>query len=757
MRATWIFVQKYFYSFFGATLIGSGWSWYHTAHRPHARFFVITALLCAAALLGFHVFKHLFSWGVRRLGRHRFWQQEFVGFLDELFFVFSLLFVIFFFRSEALSIGYVTVVLGILYLRTQYYFSHHPGASPWLTVNRGVFIFALFLFLLQSALQYTAHYYYILDSNARFFNIVVFRSVAMTLFWLSGFAAASFLYWKLPRPVRLVALFLWSALFVFIFVVWVVNVATLYYSGLYFSPVVLQHASGGSDVFRNSTIVGLVGAAVVVFVLFMACLRLLVRAHRKVSERYWYYYTAVIVLMTLVAYVGLSSFKNTPERVMAETFYEHYFGTPVVAVLDSVIKKKLEKFGLFYKPDEFYVHARQSVYSPTSTQKLLPDRLIKDKPNVVIFFIESFSARLNNAYNTTYPNVTPNFARFSKDAHTTVFKKYFNASTPTITGTLAQFCSFLPPTGHEEIDSEGKFQNHHLLCLPDILKKQAGFKITNYITAVEKEYAHKEGLFTSSGIDKVYGTAELKKYISGEPLAWGYSDHQMFPVLWQFMQDAHMKAQEPFLMTLATVDTHPPFDLAKDAVPYGDGKNKVLNMYHTTDDAFGKFWDLFSASELYNNTIVVVVGDHAAFPSQFITSLFPAEAKDLTFYDENTFMMYVPDSVLPRTVDVYSSGLDFTPTMLQMFGINIPNSFEGHSIFDDRSSYPNLLGMHELGLWISQVDSNGKRTVDYNVPSRITCPEGYTPSSTPELTLCDYKQFYNWKREAFAEGRFWQY
>lgn len=757
MRLIWNLAKRYFYSIIGAAIIGSGWSWYHIAHRPHGRFYVITALLCGAVFVGFHVFKRIFSWTVRRLGRHRFWHQEFVGFLDELFFVFSLLFVIFWFRSEALSIGYVTAVLGVLYWRTQHYFSHHPGAAPWLNVNRAVFIFTLFLFLLQSILQYVAHYYYILDSNARFFNIVVFRSVAMTLFWLAGFAVASFLYWKLPRGVRFVAVGLWSALFVLILVVWVVNVATLYYSGLYFSPVVLEHASGGGDVIRNATIYLLVLLAALVLALFMACIRLIAKAHRQVPPRYWYYYITVIVLVAAASYLGLSSFKNTPERVMAEMFYEYYFGTPEVVELNPVIKKKLEKFGLFYNLDEFYVHARPTVFSPSATRQLLPERLLKNKPNVVIFFVESFSARLNSAYNPNYPDVTPNFARLSQDKNTTIFKKYYNASTPTITGTLAQFCSFLPPTGHEEIDSKGKFQNHHLLCLPNILKKHAGFKTTNYITAVEKEYAHKAGLFTSSGIDKIYGTEELKKYISGPPLAWGYSDHQMMPVLWRFMREARATGQEPFLMTLATVDTHPPFDLAKDAVPYGDGKNAVLNMYHTTDDAFGKFWDEFTKSDLYDNTIVIVVGDHPAFPSQFITKLFPDVAKDLTFYDETTFMMYVPDSVLPRVVEVYSSGLDFTPTLLQMLDINVPNSFEGHSIFDSRSAYPNLLGMHELGLYINQIGADGKRGVLYNVPARITCPTDYTPSSTPELTLCDYKQFYDWKRQAFAEGRFWQY
>jgi len=230
------------------------------------------------------------------------------------------------------------------------------------------------------------------------------------------------------------------------------------------------------------------------------------------------------------------------------------------------------------------------------------------------------------------------------------------------------------------------------------------------VTAVDKEFAHKDGIFTSMSVDKIFGTAELKKYIPGAPLSWGYSDHQMFPAVWNFMQTA----PQPFLMMLATVDTHPPFNLAKDAVNYGDGKQPVLNSFHTTDDAFRIFWNQFKQSQFYNNTIVITVADHAIFPGALTNDIatWPGHSDKesmKTYYDQNFFMMYVPDSVLPKKIETFSSGLDEMPTLLQMFKINTPNSFEGHSVFDDRSLYPNLLGMHELGLYINQVEPNGKR------------------------------------------------
>lgn len=735
----------------GSFFIAAGWSWYHFFRHPKLIFIGKAFILWLIVLATFFVGRKAFVLLVKKFRRHEFWSGKFLQFFEEIFFLSSLLFLIFFIEIEWFSLIYAAVVLFIIFYRVQAIITHHPGGQPWLAGNRSIFALAYFLFAVEALVQFTGYHYYILDNNVRFYNIVLFRSVAMTLFWLLGFAVASFWYWQWRGTMRWILLFIWSAIFAAVLSLWVVNIGILYYSGLYFSPIDLQYIDGSGAVVGNNLTYYLIAGALAIFVIFLIMANRAVRTQKFIGRRNSSFYLAMIAGLAVLAFFGVSSFRNTPERAIAASFYNYFFGKNEQLTLDPAIKKKLEKFGLFFKPDQFYVNDRAQVFTPTST-KFLPDRLLKNKPNILIVYVESFSARLSDVYSSKFPGVTPNFKAFADDPHSTVFHNYYNASTPTITGTLSQLCSFLPTTGYEEIQIEKKLQNHHLLCLPEVLKKDAGFKYSAYVTAVDKEFENKDGIFTSAGVDKIYGTAELKKYIKGPELSWGYSDHQLFPAVWNFMQTA----PQPFLMMLATVDSHPPFNLAKDAVNYGDGSKPVLNMFHTTDDAFGKFWDQFKQSPFYQNTIVIAVADHAIFPGALTTDLFPAEAKTLTYYDQNFFTMYVPDSVLPRTVDVYSSGIDEMPTLLQLLNINVKNSFEGHSIFDDRKNYPNLLGMHELGLYIN-VTSTGKRQELYDVPSQIDCPENYSPSSTPNFTLCDYKQFYDWKRQMFEQGRFWKH
>ncbi len=734
----------------GSFFIASGWGWYHFYRHPRLIFVGKNILLWLAVILFFHLFLAGYQFIVGRYKRNIFWQNVFPSYLAELYFFASLFFLIFFLRIEWLSLVFFVVTYWLFFRQTQKVLSLHPGGQKWLIANKTIFTLTFFLFVIQSTVQYAAYHYYILDGSIRFFDIVFFRSVAMVTFWLFGFAFAG-LFQSYFRGAWRHALFIvWFILFALGIAVWVVNLGVLYYSGLYFSPIALEHAGDAEAVLMNKVSYLLASGAVAVFIFLTYLLVNISKAQRAAGKKIVNYYNLAITAISIVIFVFLSSFQNTPEFVITKSFYNYYFGERINHTLDREVQDKLAKFGLSYQTDKFYVNTRGQIFETTTT-RFLPDRLLQNKPNILIIELESFSARLSDVYNSKYPDVAPNLKEFTLDPHSTVFRNYYNASTPSITGALSQFCSFLPPTGHNEIQEEKKIQNHHLLCLPEVLKKRAGYKYAAYVTAVDKEYAHKDGIFTSMGFDKTYGTSELEKYIPGEPLSWGYSDHQLFPAVFKFMKDA----PQPFLMTLATVDTHPPFDLAKDAVNYGDGSKSVLNMFHTTDDAFGKFWKEFKISPLYQNTIVIAVADHAIFPGALTKDLFPEEAKTLTFYDQNFLAIYVPDSILPREVSIMSSGIDLTPTILQMLDINLPNSFEGHSIFDDRKKYPNLLGMHEFGLYINQAGNGGKRLVDYNIPNRIDCGDKELISAN--LTLCDYLNFYNWKRQMFEEGRFWKH
>ena len=739
------------YSLVGSFIIAEGWDFYHLIHKPAWQSVLYTVLVGLGIFIAFQIFKRLYLWLTARYNRHIFWQTEFSGYLDKLFLIFSLTFVIFFSQSELFSLIYFAAIVIIFFIFLDRYLRRHPAAAPWLAVNRSFFILLIFIFILSGFFQYVAHQYYILDVNARIFNIVFFRAWAMTMFWLLGFAVAGLIYWHSKSWRRYAGLVFWSALYIFNLIIWAVNLGILVNSGLYFSPIVLAHAEGAGQVIRSYLLPVAIGFGALIF--FIVSLVYVVRAHRRAPKRYWLFYSFSIIAVALVSLISLTSFKNSPELVILKNFYNFFAGDTGEVKLWPGVLEKLNKFGIHYNLKNFYLNHQDKIYSATTT--LLSENFARQKPNVIIIFLESFSSRLTGVYNPRFVDLTPGLDQMAADPQTTIVKKYYNASTPTITGLMAQLCSFLPTTGHNEIEEEKKLQRHYLLCLPKILKESGGYKYTNYVTAVEKDYAHKDTIFGSMGVEDIYGTAELSKWISGEPLSWGYSDHQMYPAFWNIIQT---RAKPPFLAMLSTVDTHPPFNLSKDMLVYGDGQDNLLNSIYTSDDAFKKFWQEFKQSPLASNTIVVAVADHAVFPTAYDPKTFPVEAGKMNFYDETMLMMYVPDSHLPKVVDMYSSSVDLAPTLAQILGINVPNAFEGHSLFDDRAKYQNILGMHEFGLYINQqIGTTSKRQEDYTLPTELVCPEPVhqIDTSTP-LTMCEYQNFYHWKRQAFEQGRFWE-
>lgn len=741
----------------GAFFISVGTNWYGTPHRPRGQFIGTTIVVWLGVIVAYILGCAVYDYVVKRRHIPVFWRSEGRKYLVEFFFFCSLFFLALCSPNDIVSLVYSGVVLTIVIAMGRYYLIAHPQAAAWRAVVGAEGVLWLSVFSGLGFLQYLSHHYYILDTVNEYIHVsILFRTIFVTACW--------FLLWNLvgcipsDRPIyRRLAIWLWGGCFAFTLFLSVVNVGTAFFSGLYFNPIVFEHASGAVPVIFNRVsgllfILWLTMVGVTVWILTKQ-----VRTFRQHVHVARAFHAALLLPLAVILVIFYGSGKFTPEYITAESFYQFYHLSNDPISLTPLVQEKLQRFGLFYSPNKFLVNERAHIFAPTSTV-LLPKQFSTSSPNVLIVYFESLSARLTDVYNSHWVSpITPGLTAFVTDPHTTVFRKYYNASTPTITGILSSLCSFLPPTGHQEIAHEKRFQRLYLACLPRVLKEQAGYKKTVYITAVDKDYANKDTLFRSMGVDEVYGTTELSQLISGKPLAWGYSDHQMFPALFDLM----MKAPRPSLFMLSTVDNHVPFTIAKDMISYRDGKLPVLNSVHTTDDAFQKFWEVFKASSLYENTIVVAMADHAIFPAVYRDQILPPGATttatdDSRLYDENVLAIYVPHSILPRQVDRYASGIDLAPTILHILHTDATTSFEGHSIFDDRIKYPNLLGMHEFGLYINEVDAHGDRHELYALPHRIDC-QGISPSvtSSEPLTLCEYQQFFQWKRQMLMQGRFW--
>ena len=99
------------YNIMGGFIIVAGWNWYHLAHKPHFRFILISSLMWAGLIFGFWLFKLLYKKLLKKFGKISFWHKEFNESINELYFIFSLFFLVFFSTNEILSLVYLSGLL----------------------------------------------------------------------------------------------------------------------------------------------------------------------------------------------------------------------------------------------------------------------------------------------------------------------------------------------------------------------------------------------------------------------------------------------------------------------------------------------------------------------------------------------------------------------------------------------------------------------------------------------------------------------
>jgi phosphoglycerol transferase MdoB-like AlkP superfamily enzyme/glycerophosphoryl diester phosphodiesterase len=629
-------------------------------------------------------------------------------------------------------------------------------------------VFAFLIFILIGAFTYltkdTFYNYYIAHKLEDPSSTVLIQSFIVSCVWIAGLSFAILFYLLVKRSVRIVPLIVWVLLFSFYIIFWFINIKFAYFSGVEINPFLTAQAKGSFDMIINSVKSSSIFIWLFYVILIFMLFTLFIQHAQKNSIRIKLFLISFI-LSCIFLIPFSSSFKDLQEYIVPNNFFNYYAGAlsqQAVIPEDLYFLKKLERFGYKYDLARSSISYHENIFDPF-LPPLLP-AYSDHKPNIIIVFLESFSNDLTSVYNENLSGLTPNLEKLADDPNITIFSNYYNASTPTVTGLISQLCSFLPPTGNEEMNENGTLVYHNLMCLPEVLKDN-GYNDVFFLHAVEKSFSNKDKILQSAGIDgdRIYGRDEIteliKKYnleetVGLEPLSWGYSDHQLYPVFESLINDA--KKSGPFVAIMATVDTHVPYTNSTDVIIAPLQKtNDALNSFYTSDHAFGEFLDYFEESGLKDDTILIAVADHAAFPTIYsdMPELFE-DAENKSFYDATFFLVYVPDSPLPEFIDTYSSSIDFAPTILHMLGINTSHFFEGHSIFYDRRLYPNLLGANEFQLYINQTDENDDRKISYDAPKFIA--DYNAEEETDFLTLTDYLQYYNWKREMLGSGAFWK-
>lgn len=148
-------------------------------------------------------------------------------------------------------------------------------------------------------------------------------------------------------------------------------------------------------------------------------------------------------------------------------------------------------------------------------------------------------------------------------------------------------------------------------------------------------------------------------------------------------------SEDKFIDYIVTYSAHPFFEASEErykeaakrhpelAEKLGTDSEGVFKMMCTlTDDMVGELMEKLEKDGVLDNTVIVFITDHLA------NARFAKNYKDSDQRCNNTpFFIYAKD-IKPQTVDKVCKSSDVLPTLLNMFGMEVPSKYIGEDIFD---------------------------------------------------------------------------
>lgn len=314
-------------------------------------------------------------------------------------------------------------------------------------------------------------------------------------------------------------------------------------------------------------------------------------------------------------------------------------------------------------PAEDPVHFLKAFYAkPTQNNKDLTfERITKDKPNVILILLESWSEA-----ETRKKGVSPFFNALRNKSLTS--RLMMTSAKRTTEGIFNTFCSYPNPLGNSI--ARNQLMNFEYYCLPKILREN-GWS-TAMFQGTSKETAGTGSVTQLLGMEKSYGVDEIEKLTKGKH-SWGAYDQDIYASVLRKIP----KMKEPYFITINTNTTHD-FQLPKD-VPFSFGEqnnqDKFTSVLNYADIALEEYFHQLEAASK-RPTLFIFVGDHTK-------GIYESNLDQFSV----PFAIYFKDYIQPYKINSITHQRDIAPTLLDYLNLPIPKNFTGHSLLQKQQGF----------------------------------------------------------------------
>jgi phosphoglycerol transferase MdoB-like AlkP superfamily enzyme len=307
--------------------------------------------------------------------------------------------------------------------------------------------------------------------------------------------------------------------------------------------------------------------------------------------------TVLIAVLVLVSRGGITvSTMNVGRVYFSDKMYlNHAAINPVFNMLSSISHLQ-EKFSEKYRfmPDNEANRLFNQLEISSAQSDSIPDVLATTRPNIVFILLESCGAAVVEALGGVN-GVMPNLEKLAEEG--LFFRNMFANSFRTDRGLAAILAGYPAQPDMSIIKFPAKSQ--HLHSIPAVLT-QNGYH-SSYFYGGDVDFANVKSFLISQKVTDIVCDADfpVKDLLN----KWGAPDHIAFPRL---LDSIESENKEPFLKIFLTLSSHEPFD-----VPYKKFSDPYLNSVAYTDSCLGRFVDELKQTSAWENTLLVLLPDHA--------------------------------------------------------------------------------------------------------------------------------------------------
>ncbi|ART77257.1 hypothetical protein B4U37_14905 [Sutcliffiella horikoshii] len=230
---------------------------------------------------------------------------------------------------------------------------------------------------------------------------------------------------------------------------------------------------------------------------------------------------------------------------------------------------------------------------------------------------------------------------------------------------------------------------------PNAVKEEGYTPVTFH--ANNKSFWNRDVMYKSLGYDQFF---DIESYDVNEEnsVGWGLKDIEFFQQSIPYMQDL----EQPFYAKFITLTNHFPFVLDEEDkfVDEFDSNSRTLNRYFPTvrysDESIKVLFDELKKSGLYEDSIIILYGDHYGISENHNEAMSQYLGKEITPF-ENAQLQRVPMFVHipgvtdknPKEFDTVGGQIDLKPTIKHLLGMETKNDIQfGADLFsEDRNDF----------------------------------------------------------------------